>query len=81
MFQTIPIGNATQVIALYSEYIRGDFPLPNQQQVLSEIKWLKTVDVLYNRSVSSYASQQCSDLIFAIKYQELNPLMNKFCVV
>ena len=71
-FQIIPRGNVTQITALYAQYINGKDPIPNQQQVLSEIEWLKTVDVLYsNRSLSSYAHQSCSDLIFAIKYQEI----------
>ena len=60
----------TQITALYAEYLNGKDPIPNQQKVLNEIEWLKTVNVLYNRSVSSYAHQPCSDLIFAIKYQE-----------
>ena len=69
LFQIIPRGNVTQTTALYAEFINGKDPIPNQQQVLREIEWLKTVNVHYNRSLSSYASQQCSDLVFAIKYQ------------
>ena len=70
LFQIIPRGNVTQITALYAEFINGNDPIPNQEQVLNEIEWLKTVDVHYNRSLSSYAHQSCSDLIFAVKYQE-----------
>ena len=71
LFQIIPRGNVTQITALYAEYINGKDPIPNQHRVLREIEWLKTVNVVYNRSLSSYAHQSCSDLIFAIKYQEI----------
>ena len=67
--QIIPHGNTTQITALYAEYINGRAPIHNHQQVLREIEWLKTADVLYNRSVSSYIHQSCTDLVFAVKYQ------------
>ncbi len=59
----------SHINALYNEYVTGNDPIPNQKRVLEEIPWLKKVDVVNHRSLSSYAHQPCSNLIVSITYQ------------
>ncbi len=53
--------------SVYSEFITGKGPIPNQDQILSEIEWLADKDLLHGKSFNHYTSQPCRNLVLYLR--------------
>ena len=69
-------GNLSQLNVLYDEYISGrdrDLTL-EEQKLLQSIDWLRSIDLLHDKSITAFTRQECNDLFIHVQFQVIKTL-------